>query len=85
MTEIVWEIESEGRSWRSDEAMDRYFMTPEILEMVDGKLLGTDQDRETLLCLLLENVGAKRAVQFGDPAVWQAAVAKFGNPNGQSE
>jgi hypothetical protein len=46
--------------------------------MVGGKLLWSDEDRETLLCLLLENVGADRAVQFGDPNVWRAAVAKLG-------
>jgi hypothetical protein len=27
--------------------------------------------------LLLENVGADRAVQLGDPDVWRAAVAKL--------
>lgn len=85
MNATVWEILNAGRSWRADEAMDRYFMTPEKLEMVDGKLLDADEDREALLCLLLENVGADRAVQFGDPTVWQAAVAKLGNQNGQSE
>jgi hypothetical protein len=53
-------------------------LTPEKFEMVDGKLLGSDQDRETLLGLLLENVGADRAVRLGDPEVWRAAVAKLG-------
>lgn len=77
-TAINWEIRNEGRSWRSGEAMDRYMMTPEKFEMVDGKLLWSDEDRETLLGLLLENVGADRAVQFGDPEVGRAAVAKLG-------
>ena len=45
--------------------------------MVKGKLLSTEEDRETLLALLLENVGADRAVQLGDPEVWRAAVAKL--------
>ncbi len=76
MTEIDWDIRNEGRSWR-DEAMERYALTPEKLEMVDGKLLWSDEDRELLLGLLLENVGADRAVQFGDPKVWRAAVAKL--------
>ena len=59
--------------------MERYFMQPEKLEMVDGKLVSTEEEREILLCLLLENVGADRAVQFGDPDVWRAAVAKLGS------
>jgi hypothetical protein len=58
--------------------MDRYALTPEKLEMIGGKLLWSDEDREMLLGLLLENVGADRAVRLGDPEVWRAAVAKLG-------
>ena len=75
---INWEIRNEGRSWRSGEAMDRYMMTPEKFEMVGGKLLWSDEARETLLGLLLENVGADRVVKFGDPEVWRTAAAKLG-------
>ncbi len=76
---IAWEITNEGRDWRTGEAMDRYSLTPEKIEMVGGKLLDTAEERETLLCcLLLENVGADRAVQFGDSSVWKAAVTKLG-------
>ena len=57
--------------------MDRYVLTPEKFEMVDGKLLWSDEDREMLLGLLLENVGADCAVRLGDPEVWRAAVAKL--------
>jgi len=71
-----WRIENAGRSWR-DEAMERYFSLPEKIEMVDGKLLDRDEDRERLLCMLLENVGADRVVQFGSPQVWRDAVAKL--------
>lgn len=77
MTKIRWDIRNEGRAWEEGEAMDRYFLTPEKFEMVGGKLLWSDEDRETLLGLLLENVGADRAVRFGDPDVWRAAVAKL--------
>jgi hypothetical protein len=71
-----WNIRREGRAW-GDEAMDRFMLTPEKLEMVGGKLLWSDQAREQLLGLLLENVGADRAVMFGNPDVWRAAVAKL--------
>jgi hypothetical protein len=77
MTKPKWDIRNAGRSWRGDEAMDRYMLTPEKIEMVDGKLLWSDEDRELLLGLLLENVGADRVVQLGDPEVWRAAVAKL--------
>jgi hypothetical protein len=53
-------------------------MKPHKIELVGGKLLGHQEDRELLLRMLLENVGADRAVQFGDPDVWRRAVAKLG-------
>jgi hypothetical protein len=74
---IQWDIRNKGRAWRGDEAMSRYMLTPEKFEMIGGKLLWSDKDRETLLGLLLENVGADRAVRLGDPEVWRAAVAKL--------
>jgi hypothetical protein len=71
-----WDIRAEGRAWR-DEAMDRYARAPEKLEMIDGKLLHDDEERLTLLALLLENIGADAAVRLGDPVVWRAAIAKL--------
>ena len=76
MTRPKWDIRNEGRAWGKDEAWARFVLTPEQIEMVKGKLFSR-QDRETLLALLLENVGADRAVQLGDPEVWRAAVAKL--------
>jgi hypothetical protein len=57
--------------------MDRYALTPEKLEMIDGKLLHDDDERLRLLALLLENVGADAAVRLGDPNVWRAAVGRL--------
>jgi len=37
--------------------MDRFQLIPGKFEMVGGKFLWSDEDRETLLGLLLENVG----------------------------
>ena len=67
-------IRNRGRAWA---ATCRAVLKPHKIEMVRGKLLSSDEDRETLLALLLENVGADRAVQLGDPEVWRAAVAKL--------
>jgi len=72
-----WDIRNEGRSWGKDEAWGRFQLTPEKIEMVEGKLLWSDEDRENLLGLLLENSGADRAVQLGDADVWRRAVAKL--------
>jgi hypothetical protein len=73
----TWDIRNERRKWGKDEAWGRFILKPRKIEMVGGKLLGHDEDRETLLCLLLENVGVDRAVQLGDPEVWRKAVAKL--------
>jgi hypothetical protein len=71
---VAWNIRREGRAWAGAEAMERYALTPEQLEMIDGKLLWSDADRLLLLGLLLENVGADRAVRLGNPDVWRAAI-----------
>ncbi len=74
---LEWDIRGQGRAWDGDEAMERYASTPGKLEMVKGKLLWNQQEREHLLCLLLENVGADRAVEFGSPQTWRDATAKL--------
>ena len=60
--------------------MQRYALTPEKLEMIRGKLLWDDEERINLLGLLLENVGANRAVELGNPQVWRDAVARLDRP-----
>lgn len=72
--EAAWDIRRAGRAW-GPEALARYELTPEKIEMFDGRLLADEDERLTLLALLLENVGADNAVRLGDPAVWRAAVA----------
>jgi hypothetical protein len=74
MRDSDWDVRREGRAWEGDEAMQRYELTPEKIEMVKGKLLWDDEDRVNMLGLLLENVGADRAVRLGNPDVWRAAV-----------
>ena len=74
MDERRWDIRREGRSW-GREALARYALAPEKIEMVGGKLLASDDERLTLLALLLENVGVNEAVRLGDPDVWRAAIA----------
>jgi hypothetical protein len=77
MRDADWDIRRSGRAWVSGEAMQRFELTPEKLEMVRGKLLWSEEDRVNLLGLLLENVGADRAVRLGDAQVWRDAVASL--------
>jgi hypothetical protein len=75
MKDSDWDIQRQGHAWTRDEAWQRWELTPEKLEMIDGKILWDDEERVRLLGLLLENLGADRVVRLGDPAVWRAAVA----------
>ena len=76
MEEIQWDLRLEGRAWGT-EAMSRYDMTPEKMEMIDGKLFWSEEERLTMLALLLENVGVNQAVRIGNPDVWRTAVANL--------
>jgi hypothetical protein len=78
LPDVTWDIRREGRAWDESEAMDRYELTPEKFEMVDGKLFWSERDRQVLLALLLENVGADVAVRLGNFDVWRAAVRELG-------
>ena len=71
---VQWRIERSGRAWQAGEAMARWELTPERLEMIEGKLLFDEESRVALLGLLLENTGADAAVHLGDPAVWIEAI-----------
>jgi hypothetical protein len=74
---LTWEIGRKGRAWRSGEALARYDLAPEKIEMVDGKLFNDDAERTTMLAMLLENLGVDAAVCIGSPDVWREAVARL--------
>lgn len=75
---MKWDIRREGRAWTGDEGLERYALTPEKFEMIKGRLFWSETDRVNLLAMLLENVGADRAVRLGSPSVWMEAVAGLG-------
>ena len=78
-----WNIQRAGRSW-GDDALSRYDMTPEKIEMIAGRLFASDEERETMLGLLLENVGVDAAVRLGDARAWRAAIeALHSAPSGE--
>ena len=80
-----WRIQRKGRAWVSGEAMRRYYMTPEKIEMTRSKLFCNERERTTMLGLLLENEGADKAVRLGDPEVWRAAVAALPRSDGSNK
>lgn len=77
MKALDWDIRLKGRAWTRDEALARHDLISGScrIEMDRGKLLWSDEDRLILLGLLLENVGAERAVMLGDPKAWRDAIA----------
>lgn len=73
-----WDIKNEGRAWSREEVEEKYFkLCPEKIELIEGKLFWNDRERLAMLAMLLENVGADKAVRLGDKAVWKAAIAKL--------
>jgi hypothetical protein len=78
--EIRWDIRREGRAWTGQEFHERYARAPKKLELIRGKLLWSDEQRLTLLGMLLENVGADRAVRLGDRNIWIASVEALRSP-----
>ena len=47
------------------------------IEFVGG-IFTSDEERMTVLAMLLENLGIDRTVRLGNPADWKAAVAELG-------
>lgn len=77
MTEINWDIRAHGRAWSGDEIWSRYALTPEKIELIEGKLFGTEEDRLNMLGLLLENIGIDKAVRLGNPEIWRQAISEL--------
>jgi hypothetical protein len=75
MSEPNWDIRREGRAWSGDEGYSRFELTPEKFEMVDGMLFWSDEQRVTLLALLLENVGIDVALRLAPLDRWREALA----------
>jgi hypothetical protein len=44
--------------------------------LIKGRLLWSDEERLTLLALLLENVGIDQAIKLGEIETWRVAVAE---------
>ncbi len=71
---VNWDIRREGRAWDKN-VRERYGRTPEKIELYQGKLFWSDEERLMMLGLLLENVGVDAAVKLGNPDVWREAAA----------
>jgi hypothetical protein len=77
MSEIQWDIRRKGREWQGEEVWTRYYSAPEKIELINGKIFFSDEQRLRMLGLLLEQLGADAAVQLGNPQVWRDTVAEL--------
>jgi hypothetical protein len=77
-----WNIQRKGRAWVAGEAMKRYYLTPNKMEMIRGKLFWSEREQTTMLGLLLENVGVDKTVRLVDPDVRRAAIAALPKSDG---
>ena len=72
---MKFDIQRLGRKWSRTEIKQKYHeLCPEKIELIEGKMFWTDEQRLNMLGLLLENVGMDAAVSLGDPALWKQAI-----------
>ena len=71
-----WDIRREGRVWSHEEFDRRIYQAPEKIEFRGGIFI-YEEDRLTVLAMLLENLGIDRAVQLGNLEDWKAAIAEL--------
>ena len=70
-----WDIRRQGRRWTPEEFERRLYQAPEKIEFVGG-IFASEDERLTVLAMLLENLGIDRAIQLGRLADWKAAVTE---------
>jgi hypothetical protein len=72
---MEFNIQRQGRKWNRAEVEQKYHnLCPEKIELIEGRMFWTDEQRLNMLALLLENVGMDAAVRSGDPALWKQAI-----------
>ena len=69
-----WDIGLEGRRWTVDEFHARGDALPEKMELIDGRLFWSQEERLALLAALLEQVGLIEAVRLAPRERWLAAL-----------
>jgi len=72
---MEFNIQRHGRKWSRAEIEQKYHqLSPEKIELIEGKMFWSDKERLNMLALLLENVGIDAAVSLGDPQLWKQAI-----------
>lgn len=72
---MTWDIGRTGNKWMGAQALDKIQRLPVPIELAEGDLCLSANDRRTLLAALLENMGIDEAIQLGSLVDWQQAIA----------
>src|SRR4051794_21770995 len=84
-TIMEFDIQRQGRRWTRAEVEQKYHkLCPEKIELIEGKMFWTDEERLNMLALLLDNGGMDAAVRLGDPALWKRACRRGPPPCSRS-
>lgn len=69
-----WRFSRQGREWQSDESETRMKQLPEgwRIEIHKGRLGWNDEERLTVLAMLLENLGFQTVVSMGSCDDWES-------------
>ena len=70
-----WDIRREGRRWTHEEFNHRIYQAPEKIEFVGGIFID-DEQRMTVLAMLLENLGIDKVIELGRLEDWKAAITE---------
>ena len=73
---MPFELTLDGRREKMtvDEYLERTALLPRKMELLDGRLGGTEKELSALLQLALESLGIRHAVGLGDLDLWRRAV-----------
>jgi hypothetical protein len=72
---MKFRIRREGRKWTRAEIEQKYHkLSADKIELIEGKMFWSDEQRLNMLALLLENVGIDAALTLGDPVIWKQAI-----------
>jgi hypothetical protein len=75
-----WIFQRKGRAWGREEAWAKYDLTPEKMEMFEGKIFWSDEQRLNMLGLMLENVGIDKMLGlFDDLSLLKEAIREKEN------
>lgn len=66
----------EGRRWTVDRLYELGDVLPEKMELIEGRLYGSERHRIGMLAALLEHVGLVEAVRLAPKALWLEALRR---------